>query len=76
MDDNGPSVADNLRKISPGCVGSEKFFSTGCLVRKIQFSSLSRALRLAKENYYFLFCLPLESCLFCAHRVMSLFDFP
>ena len=25
MDDNSASVADNLRKVSPSCVGSEKF---------------------------------------------------
>ena len=28
MDDNRASAADNLRKISPSSVGSEKFFST------------------------------------------------
>ena len=57
MDDNRASAADNLRKISPSCVGSEKFFLHCCLVRKIQFSSLS--LRSANENYYFLAILTL-----------------
>ena len=52
MDDNRASAADNLRKISPSCVGSEKFFLHCCLVRKIQFSSLS--LRSGNENYYIL----------------------
>ena len=51
MDDNRASAADNLRKISPSCVGSEKF-SPLLSLRKIQFSSLS--LRSANENYYLL----------------------
>ena len=54
MDDNRASAADNLRKISPSCVGGEKFFLHCCLVRKIQFSSLS--LHSANENYYYSDC--------------------
>ena len=37
MDDNRASAADNLRKISPSCVGSEKFFSTVVSYEKFNF---------------------------------------
>ena len=50
MDDNRASAADNLRKISPSCVGSEKFFSTVVSYEKFNFRL---SLRSANENYYF-----------------------
>ena len=37
MDDNRASAADNLRKISPSCVGGEKFFSTVVSYEKYNF---------------------------------------
>ena len=37
MDDNRASAADNLRKISPSCVESEKFFSTVVSYEKFNF---------------------------------------
>ena len=37
MDDNRASAADNFRKISPSCVGSEKFFSTVVSYEKFNF---------------------------------------
>ena len=37
MNDNRASAADNVRKISPSCVGDEKFFSTVVLYEKHNF---------------------------------------
>ena len=37
MDDNRASVADDLTKISPGCVGNEKLFSTVVPYEKSNF---------------------------------------
>ena len=37
MDDNRASAADNFRKNSPSCVGSEKFFSTVVSYEKFNF---------------------------------------
>ena len=37
MDNNRASAAHNLRKISPSCVGSEKFFSTVVSYEKYNF---------------------------------------
>ena len=46
MDDNRTGVADNLRKISPSCVGSEKFFSTVVSYKKniifVSFTALNQ----------------------------------
>ena len=54
MDDNRASAADNLRKFLQAAWAVRNFFLHCCLVRKIQFSSLS--LRSANENYYFETC--------------------
>ena len=52
--ENRASAADNLRKISPSCVGSEKFFLHCCPRTKnsifVSFTAFSH------ENYYFFSC--------------------